>query len=820
MLTMFRLAPVRLTTFAMMLCFLGLGRFDTAQGQSLTVSTSTLAFTAPQGGSPASTQSVSIGSTGGNINYSISLQPSGSWLSAAASNGNISSSLAGTAPDIITVQINSNSLAGGSYTGTITLTPTAGTPVVINVSLTVSGSGTATTSLVATPTQISFGYELHQTAPPAQTSQITSGGIPLPLSFSTNVAPTSSCPAGWLQATLSSSTTPATLSVGVVTAGLAPGTCTGSVTVTSNTTTNGTTSVLVGVTLFVSSGPVLNISVPVGLQSVTLQQNGKPLQFGPTTGNPLVLTSSDPNQQIPFTLTTTSTDNWLTVTPSSGTTPANINVEIIPESVLAVGTYNGTLTITSTGLLNNTTSLPVTMTLTSSSSVAVSPATVAFTELQLGALPAPQTLTLTGAPASTAGFTTSVIQGSGGAWLVVSPSSGSLVGTPTTSSASVTLSVATNSLLPGNTYSSTAVITFQNSAIPQILVPVSLTVQPPAAALTATPSAANFTYQAGGTVPAAQSISITNPATGNIPFTVASVSDSWFSVTPAAGTTPGTLTVSVNPQSLQPGSYSGSFTLTSPGVANTIVTVGLFVSASTTPQPFIISNAASGVGGQLSPGEIITIKGSGLGPGTPVSFTVGSLTSPTLGGVQVTFGGYSGTLLYVSSTQINVTVPYEVAGSASTPIVVIYNGIPSNPISQLVATASLGLFTNNSTGQGQASVVNQNYTYNTATSPAPQGSYISVYATGGGQTTPASSDGEVSPTTSLLPLSLQANVTATIGGKAAPVVFAGAAPGYVTGVVQFNIQVPVGVTGPALPIVVSISGTTVQSQAGATVSVQ
>jgi uncharacterized protein (TIGR03437 family) len=283
----------------------------------------------------------------------------------------------------------------------------------------------------------------------------------------------------------------------------------------------------------------------------------------------------------------------------------------------------------------------------------------------------------------------------------------------------------------------------------------------------------------------------------------------------------------VSPQSLLPGSYNGSFTLTASGVANTTVTVSLFISASTTPQPFIISNAASGVGSQLSPGEIITIKGSGLGPGNGLSFTLSSLSNPVLGGVQVTFSGYSGTLLYVSSTQINVIVPYEIAGSATTVIVVTYQGVLSAPITAPVAAASLGLFTNNQAGTGQVAALNSVSScptapcYNTAATPALQGSYVSVYGTGGGQTNPASSDGEVSPTASLLPLALQSSITATIGGKAAPILFAGAAPGDVTGVVQFNIQVPTGVSGTALPIVITINGpVSTQSQATATVSVQ
>lgn len=824
---MFRLAPVRFTPFAMLLCLVALGRFDTAQAQNLTVSNSSLSFTAAQGANPSpNSQSIDVGSTGGNITYSISLSPSGSWLSAAVPNG-FGGSPSGTTPDQITVQVNSaggggiQALANGSYTGTITLTPTVGTAVTISVSLTVSGSGTTTSFLNASPSQLAFGYELHQLAPPNQTTQISSSGIPLPIAFSLNQGNTGAgtCPTGWLAASLSGSTTPASLSVSINTTGLGAGTCSGSITVSSSTPTNGTTTKLIGVTLFVSSSALLNIGIPQGLQSLTLIQGGRPVQFGPTTGNPLQLTSSDPNQQLPFTLTTNSTNGWLSISPSTGTTPAAINVQITPGTVLSPGSYTGSITITSQGLLNNTTTISISLTITSSTSVTVSPTGGQnFTQQQGGALPAPIALTLTGPAAQSPAFTTSVIQQSGGQWLQVTPGSGSLTSTPTSSSATVTLSVLSNALLPG-TYSSEAVITFQNGSTPQIIVSVSLTVQPPSSAISATPPAVSFSYQSGQAAPPAQSISVTNPASGSIPFSVASISDSWFSVSPSSGNTPGSVSVTVSPQSLQPGSYSGSFVLTSPGVQPTTVAVSLFVSASVTPQPFIISNAASGVGGALSPGEIITIKGSGLGPGNPISFTVNSLTNPILGGVQVTFNGTYGTLLYVSSTQINVIVPYEVANSATASIIVFYQGVQSTAITEPVTVASLGIFTNNATGSGQAAVVNQNFTYNTATTPAAQGSYISVYATGGGQTSPASTDGEVTP--GALNLALQQYVSATIGGKPATVVYSGAAPGDVTGVVQFNIQVPTGVSGNSLPLVISIGGpVATQSQAGATVAVQ
>lgn len=814
MLTLFRLADVRFTTFGLLVCFLALGSFDTVHAQTgnLTVSTTTLSFTAAQGGNPAGYQTVSVGSTGGSINYTIAT--TATWLSAGT--GGVASGNSGTAPDTLYVQVISSSLAAGAYNGTITLQPTNGTSIVqIAVSLTVSGSGNTTSLLGASPSQLSFGFEIGQSLPSSKTSQITSTGITLPFSFSINTAPTGNCPAGWLQATVSSTSTPATLTVSIVnpSGGLGPGTCTGNITLTSTTAGNGTTTTLVGVVLFVSSSSLLNVSVPNALTSVTLQQGGAPVQFNVT------LSSTDSNP-IPFTAQVTSGLGWLAISPSSGTVPggggtAVIDVQVTPGTVLSPGSYQGSIQINSPGLLNNQLIIPVTLILQSRSSVTVSPSgTIGFNETQGGALPSPQTVTLTGATSSTF-INVVTTQQNVPSWLLVSPTNGSLTAsTP----ASLTLSIAANTL-PQGVYSSQIAISFSNSSIPAITIFVSLTVAPPAPALISTPASLSFNFQSGSTQPPpAQSITVTNPAAGSLLFAVGSISDSWLNVSPLSGNTPGTLSVSVSPQNLQPGSYSGNFTLVATGVATLTVNVSVFVSASTTPQPFIISNAASGVGSQLSPGEIISIKGSGLGPGTPVSFSVNTLTSPTLAGVQVTFSGYSGTLLYVSSTQINVTVPYEIAGRSTTNIIVTYQGIPSAPISQPVGPASLGLFTNNATGSGQAAILNQNYTYNTSAAPAAQGSYISVYATGGGQTNPASSDGEVSPTTSLLPLVAQPFVTATIGGKTAPVLFAGAAPGYVTGVVQLNIQVPTGITAGALPIVVSING--VPSQTTATVAVQ
>ena len=170
--------------------------------------------------------------------------------------------------------------------------------------------------------------------------------------------------------------------------------------------------------------------------------------------------------------------------------------------------------------------------------------------------------------------------------------------------------------------------------------------------------------------------------------------------------------------------------------------------------------------GAISPGELITIKGTNLGPATPAtgtSFTVNAqgTVNSTLAGVMVTFDGIAGTPTFVSATQINVIVPWEISGRGSTNVVVVYNSAQSNAIPQQVTTVKPGIFTLNATGSGQASVVNLTGaaagTINgpaggvaiggttIPTQPAAAGSYIAVYGNGGGATNPASVTGSVTP---------------------------------------------------------------------------
>jgi uncharacterized protein (TIGR03437 family) len=278
--------------------------------------------------------------------------------------------------------------------------------------------------------------------------------------------------------------------------------------------------------------------------------------------------------------------------------------------------------------------------------------------------------------------------------------------------------------------------------------------------------------------------------------------------------------------------YTGTITITPANQSPITVQVSVVVTGVPAPQPSTIGNSASQAFGAIAPGELISIFGINLGPATALQFSVGpgETLSNTLAGVQVLFDNIPGTPIYVSAKQINVIVPYEIAGRSSTNIVVSYQGELSAAIPQNVASEAPGIFTFSSTGSGQASVLNQNFSFNgpptglvvngatIQTTPAAPGSVIVVYMTGGGQTTPASVTGTVTPSSPLYEIPLS-SVTATIGGVNAPVQFAGAAPGEVTGVIQLNITVPTNAAavGNALPLVVTING--VPSPSGPTVAV-
>jgi uncharacterized protein (TIGR03437 family) len=157
----------------------------------------------------------------------------------------------------------------------------------------------------------------------------------------------------------------------------------------------------------------------------------------------------------------------------------------------------------------------------------------------------------------------------------------------------------------------------------------------------------------------------------------------------------------------------------------------------------------------------------------------------------VFFDGVPAPVLYTSATQVATVVPYSISG-ATTSVTVQYAGQTSSPYLLLIAPASPGIFSSNGTGAGQAAAVNADGSVNDAAHPAKAGDFLSLYVTGEGQTTPPGRDGKVAPATApfpgpLLPISVR------IGGISTNVIYAGAAPAQVAGLMQVVVQIPASV---------------------------
>ncbi len=231
------------------------------------------------------------------------------------------------------------------------------------------------------------------------------------------------------------------------------------------------------------------------------------------------------------------------------------------------------------------------------------------------------------------------------------------------------------------------------------------------------------------------------------------------------------------------------------------------VNFQTEPAPLFLSgsgNALSYVGAIVSPGELLSLFGVGIGPAAGVSAAVqDGMIGTTLGGVQVFFDEIAAPVLYASSSQINVQAPFEIAGRQKVQVKVQYAGGQTNGLNLAVFDAVPANFTTNGDPYGPAVVLNQDGSLNTMDNPAARGSVVIIFLIGGGVTTPSGRTGQVTPLAPLLHLS--APVTASVGPKAATVTFAGAAPELISGVNQINVRIPdEAQAGSAMPLAIAV----------------
>jgi uncharacterized protein (TIGR03437 family) len=207
---------------------------------------------------------------------------------------------------------------------------------------------------------------------------------------------------------------------------------------------------------------------------------------------------------------------------------------------------------------------------------------------------------------------------------------------------------------------------------------------------------------------------------------------------------------------------------------------------------FAFQNAFGGnVTARLSPAEVVAIYGPGIGPATALSAAPTNGFYPTtLAGVEVSVNGTNIPLLYVSANQINAVFPMEVAAnSAATVRVTNGTAVSANYPVRIVGSSP----------EANPTVINQDGTINSFSNPAPGGSIVTFWVTGFQSSFAPLTDGQVASVANNDACALESGCAITaeaVIGAHPPnpsipttVVYAGAAPGMVAGVTQFNLQV-------------------------------
>jgi uncharacterized protein (TIGR03437 family) len=246
-----------------------------------------------------------------------------------------------------------------------------------------------------------------------------------------------------------------------------------------------------------------------------------------------------------------------------------------------------------------------------------------------------------------------------------------------------------------------------------------------------------------------------------------------------------------------------------------------------TPLPFSVLNAASflvnpqfdSAGSAVTPGEIVVIFGSNLGPAslTTAQLDASGNIATLLAGTRVLFDGVPSPMIYTSANQVSAVVPFAVTGKTLTVVRTEYNGVQSGGLQIGAADSAPALFTANASGAGQIAALNQDgITFNSPSSPADPNSVVVLYATGGGPWTESIPDGQIMGSHLVAP---KAPVFARVGKLPAQILYVGSAPALVNGALQVNILLPKElIGGPAVPIQISVGSYT--SPPGTTLAVK
>ncbi len=318
--------------------------------------------------------------------FSASVSPSTPWLSVTSTGSSV------------TVSVNGAGLSPGSYQGSVIVDSpgTGNSPLSVPVTF----QSLTSPSLQASPASLNFAFSSTGSLPPAQSVAITLGGSP-----ATGAQATVAPGAPWLSVQTGSG---GTISVAVDPTGLLAGTYTGSVQVAASGASN--SPLTIPVTFAVSGSPLVTFSAnAIALAAL-------PAQSQPVSENLVIGGGSNTPVKINLNVTAST---WLSVSPTSGTTPFTVTVTANPTG-LRVGNYSGSIAASSDG--NQLRTIPVNLAIASQPTLSVAPQFLVFNYFNGGDTPNPVNIYYFEFMTSVA-----VTASASDPWITVNPS------TPTTS---------------------------------------------------------------------------------------------------------------------------------------------------------------------------------------------------------------------------------------------------------------------------------------------------------------------------------------------------------------------------------------------------
>jgi uncharacterized protein (TIGR03437 family) len=232
-----------------------------------------------------------------------------------------------------------------------------------------------------------------------------------------------------------------------------------------------------------------------------------------------------------------------------------------------------------------------------------------------------------------------------------------------------------------------------------------------------------------------------------------------------------------------------------------------------TQPPLRVVNFGSQLETPVAPAEIVMLFGAAIGPDSPALLQLDSSNRITtvLAGTRVLFDGAAAPLIRVDSGQITAIVPASVAGKTHSVVAVERNGQTTASTTVVIGAASPAMLTLGVSGSGQCAAINLDGNLNSAQTPAPAGSIVSLYLIGTGAS--GQPDGALATAAAnLLP-----QPVVVVGGQLAQILYAGPSPGSTAALTQINIRLPSAASGQ-LPVFVLANG--FGSQFGATLSVK